>query len=154
APIAVGNSANWLNFGSGLTFVASGVLYVVGVIPGLPVHAVESLGPELGASSAAGLLGGSAPRLGSTGGSMGGGPTGVLAGLGRAASIGGLSVPQTWAWAAPAITRAATALPEATLVGLSEAAADGLGPWSGGMLPAGLMAAAAGGGGAAGGSWA
>ena len=78
----------------------------------------------------------------------------MLAGLGRAGSIGGLSVPQSWAVAAPAIARSATALPAPTLVGLSQAEFDGLGTGYGGMLPGSLMAAAAGGGGAAGGGWA
>jgi PPE-repeat protein len=78
----------------------------------------------------------------------------VLASLGRAASINALSVPQTWTGAAPAISRAARALPEPTLAGLPEAEIDGLGPGYGGLLPGSLMAAAAGGGGAAAGGWA
>jgi PPE-repeat protein len=157
----LGNSADLLNFGSGLSFVASGVLFVVdplltGPISGaLPALALGSYGPELGASGAAGLL--STPGalgLGSAGMSASLGRGEVLAGLGRAGSIGGLSVPPSWAGAAPASSRAAMALPEPTLVGLPQAEVDGLGPGFGGMLPGSLMAAAAGGGGAAGGGWA
>jgi PPE-repeat protein len=157
----LGNSADLLNFGSGLSFVASGVLFVVdplltGPISGaLPALALGSYGPELGASGAAGLL--STPGalgLGSAGMSASLGRGDVLAGLGRAGSIGGLSVPPSWAGAAPASSRAAMALPEPTLVGLPQAEVDGLGPGFGGMLPGSLMAAAAGGGGAAGGGWA
>ena len=154
---SVSTATDFLNFASGGTFVASGVLFVLGplltgpIAGALPATSLGWYGPGLGASGAAGLLGG-APGLVSVGTSAG--RSEVLAGLGRAASTGGLSVPQTWAGAAPAITRAATTLPEPTLVGLPEADPDGLGPGYGGMLPGSLMAAAAGGGGAAGGSWA
>jgi hypothetical protein len=82
-----------------------------------------------------------------------GGPA-VWADLGRAASIGGLSVPQGWVGAAPAIRLATKALPQPALADFSEAGADGLGSGMGATMPAGLMTAAAGGGGAAGGSWA
>jgi len=78
----------------------------------------------------------------------------VSAALGRGGSISGRSVPQSWACAAPAMSRSATALPQSLLVGLPEAELDGLGPGYGGTLPGSLTAAAAGGGGAAGGGWA
>jgi PPE-repeat protein len=155
-----------LDYGSGWTFVGSGVMFILQpLLMGPMTAALGTVGagalgtvgagalPALGASGAGlGLLG--APGLGGAGVSGGLGGTGVLAGMGRAASIGGLSVPQTWAGAAPPISPAARALPQLALAGLSEAEADGLGPGLGGMLPAGLMTAAAGGGGAAGGSWA
>jgi PPE-repeat protein len=152
-------STDWLNFLSGLTFIASGAMFVLPTQAwaSLPASMVGSSGPQLGASGAAALVGGGAPlALGpGTGGIAAGvGRTEVLAGLRQAGSIGGLSVPQSWASAAPAITRSATALPEPTLLGLPEAELDGLGPGYGGMLPGSLMAAAAGGGGAAGGGWA
>jgi PPE-repeat protein len=154
----LGGSASWLDFLSGVTFVASGVMFVLPVNAwGASAHTLGWSGPELGASGAAALVGGGAPAAlglgGSTGMSAGLGGTEVLAGLGRAASIGGLSVPQGWAAAAPAFTRSAT-LPQPTLVGLAGAEPDGLGPGYGAMLPGSLMAAAAGGGGAAGGGWA
>jgi PPE-SVP subfamily C-terminal region len=156
----IGTTADFLDFGSGWTFVASGVLFILGpLLTGpigglLPSTSLGWHGSELGA---AGLLAADAPGtsgLLSARTSAGLGPTEVLAGLSRAASIGGLSVPPTWAGAPPAVTRAATALPAATLVGLAEADLDGLRPGSGGMVPGSLMAAAAGGGGAAGGGWA
>jgi PPE-repeat protein len=56
------------------------------------------------------------------------GGAGVSAGLGRAASVGGLSVPQSWATASPAVRLAATALP-----------ADGLGAWAGSAAPGGMF---------------
>lgn len=149
----LGNSADLLNFGSGLTFVASGVVFLLGpllagpIAGGLPISSLGWSGAELGASGVASLLAGAPGAL-----SLGG--VGMSAGLGRAASIGGLSVPPTWAGTAPALTRATMALPEPALVGLPQAEVDALGPGYGGMLPGSLMAAAAGGGGAAGGGWA
>jgi PPE-repeat protein len=157
----VGTGTSYLDFSSGLTFIASGVLFIlgpllVGPIQGaLPATSLGAYGPALGAIGAAGLVDGSAPvapGLGSAGMSVGAGRGEVLAGMGRAGSISGLSVPPTWAGAAPTLARAATALPEPTLVGMPEAEVDG--PGYGGALPGSLMAAAAGGGGAAGGGWA
>jgi PPE-repeat protein len=156
SPAALGEVLNgdFLNFMSGLTFIASGVLFILGpllegpiasVVP--PLSALGVYGPAAGASGAAALAGDGA----SFAPSLGRGE--VLAGFGRAGSVGGLSVPQTWASAAPATGRTVTALPAPALVGLSEPEVDGQGPF-GGMLPASLMAAAAGGGGAAGSGWA
>jgi PPE-repeat protein len=156
---ALGNGADLLNFGSGWTFIASGVLFVLGpmlvgpIAAGLPVS-------ELGASSAVGLLGSDTPAVPGLGGGAGvpvslGRTGGVLAGAGRAASIGGLSVPQAWGVTPAAISRAATGLAGPALAGLPEAELAGMSPgFGGGMLPGSMMAAAAGGGGAAGGSWA
>ena len=77
--------------------------------------------------------------LGTLAGSYGPGGGGVSAGLGRAAMVGGLSVPQSWAPASPAIRLAATALPVAGLDGLPQAGPAGLGGWSGGMPMMGGM---------------
>jgi PPE-repeat protein len=66
--------------------------------------------------------------------SLGGG-AGVSAGLGRAASVGALSVPQSWGTASPAIRLAATALPAGGLDGLPGAGAAGPGGSFGGMPP-------------------
>jgi PPE-repeat protein len=67
-----------------------------------------SLGSGMGAAGSAGL-----------------GGAGVSAGLGRAAAVGALSVPQSWGTASPAIRLAATALPNTDLDGLPGAAAAG-----------------------------
>ncbi len=147
--LSVPKTADFLNFSSGLTFVTSGILFILGPALTGPVKAALP--------AAAALLGASAPAtpvLGAATMSAGQGRTAVLAGAGRAASIGGMSVPPAWATEAPEIARSATALPEPALTGLTEAGPDGLGPGYGGMLPGSLLAAAAGGGGAAGGSWA
>ncbi|MBS4727704.1 PPE family protein [Mycobacterium sp. SM1] len=76
------------------------------------------------------------PPITGLGGVAGGLP--VAAGLGRAGSIGALSVPRSWAAAIPAEVRPATALPEALPSGVPQAAggpADMLGgvPLVGGL---------------------
>jgi PPE-repeat protein len=71
-------------------------------------------------------------------GSYGPGGGGVSAGLGEAATVGGLSVPQSWATESPAIRLAATALPAAGLDGLPQAGAAGLGGSLGGMPMGGM----------------
>jgi PPE-SVP subfamily C-terminal region len=54
--------------------------------------------------------------------------------MGQAGSVGGLSVPQSWATASPGIRLAATALPAARLDGLPQVEPAGLGGF-GGMPP-------------------
>jgi PPE-repeat protein len=94
--------------------------------------------PAAPAAAAAAAPAIAAPNVGLGGlagglaGSLGGGG-GVSAGLGRAATVGGLSVPQSWATASPAVRLAATALPAAGLDGWPQAGAAGLGGWSGGL---------------------
>ncbi|BBY20854.1 PPE family protein [Mycobacterium stomatepiae] len=137
------------------TYVASGVLFILGPLFTGPINAVlpptilGAAAPALGAvGAAAGLISDTTPAAAPLGG------TGVLAGMGRSLPVGGLSVPPAWAGAAPVLASAARALPEAALAGLPEAAIDGFGPGAGALLPGSLMAAAAGGGGAAGGGFA
>jgi PPE-repeat protein len=85
-------------------------------------------------------LGGLAPKaaLGGLAGSLGGGG-GVSAGLARAATVGGLSVPQSWATASPAIRLAATALPAAGLDGVPQAGETGLGGFGGMPMMGGVV---------------
>jgi PPE-repeat protein len=92
-----------------------------------PASAV-SAAPEAGLGTLAGSYGSGA-------GSAGLGGAGVSAGLGQAGSVGGLSVPQSWTTASPAIRLAATALPAGALDGLPAAGAAGLPGWFGGMPP-------------------
>ena len=77
-----------------------------------------SLGSGMGAAGAAGL-----------------GGAGVSAGLGRAAAVGALSVPQSWGTASPAIRLAATALPNTGPDGLPGAGAAGPAGSFGGLPP-------------------
>jgi PPE-repeat protein len=116
-------------FLGGATFVSCGVTN-----PLIPLYA------GIPAAPAAAKLAAPAAGLGGLAGGLTGsyGP-GVSAGLGQAATVGGLSVPQSWATASPAIRLAATALPVAGLDGLPQAGPAGLGGWSGGMPMMGGM---------------
>jgi PPE-repeat protein len=78
-----------------------------------------------------------ADLAGSHASGMGG--AGVSAGLGRAATVGALSVPQSWATASPAIRLAATALPVAGLDGLPQAGTAGLGGFGGMPMMGGMV---------------
>jgi PPE-repeat protein len=97
-------------------------LYMVAAGVGAPAAAA----PESGLADLAGSHG-SGP-----GGAAGG--AGVSAGLGEAATVGGLSVPPSWATESPAIRLAATALPAAGLDGLPQAGTAAPGGF-GGMPP-------------------
>jgi PPE-repeat protein len=90
----------------------------------------------MGIPAAPAAAAGLADLAGSHGSGPGGaaGGAGVSAGLGEAATVGGLSVPQSWATESPAIRLAATALPAAGLDGLPQAGAAGPGGF-GGMPP-------------------
>ena len=114
-------SSTALNAIAPLYMVAAGV----GAPAAAPAAAVAAA-PEAGLADLAGSYG-SGP-----GGAAGG--AGVSAGLGEAATVGGLSVPPSWATASPAIRLAATALPAAGLDGLPQAGAAGPGGF-GGMPP-------------------
>jgi PPE-repeat protein len=106
-------------------------------IPNPMINAAEMAGVLAAKTPAAAVPAAAAPEAGLGGlglaDSVGGGG-GVSAGLGQAATVGSLSVPQSWATASPAIRLAATALPAAGLDGLPGAGAAGLGGF-GGMPP-------------------
>jgi PPE-repeat protein len=147
-----------LNVTASGTYVASGVLFILGPLLAGPIGAAlptTSLGWTAPALGAAALLSDGTPAASSPGSAatlVGVGRSDVSAGLGRAGSIRGLSVPPAWAGAAPELARTATVMPAPALVGFPEPEVDGMGPGYGGILPGSLMAAAAGGGGAAGGA--
>lgn len=75
----------------------------------------------------------------------GGGPAAVSAGLGQAAPVGGLSVPQGWTTAAPAIRQVAAALPATSLSAAPEGFAGGPGSLFSEMTLASLAGRAIGG---------
>jgi PPE-repeat protein len=111
-----------------------GPMIVGGSVLGLlsPLLSLVGEAPVAAVSAVSGVPGGALGTLaGSYGSGLGG--AGVSAGLGGAAAVGGLSVPQSWGTAAPAIRLAATALPAAGLDGLPQAGAAGLGGSFGGM---------------------
>jgi PPE-SVP subfamily C-terminal region len=114
----------------------SGYLSVLGLNSGLslvaPLAAAETAGMASAAAPAAVHVsavsgGGSAASLVDSY-SSGVGGAGVSAGLGRAGVVGGLSVPQSWATASPAVRLVATALPM-----------DGVGAWAGSGAPGGMF---------------
>ncbi|OCB59723.1 hypothetical protein A5677_14535 [Mycobacterium malmoense] len=128
------NTIGYQILSEGLNFDASGALLTLAP----PVAAawnplVDSLSaPASAASQVSGagsaLVNSSAPAA----------SPGVSAGLGEAASVGKLSVPQSWS-TSPAIRLAATALPSAGLDGLPQAGAVAPG-FYGGMPPMGPVA--------------
>jgi PPE-repeat protein len=99
-------------------------------IPSAPEAAAEAALPEAVLPDLADLAGSHASGMGGAG---------VSAGLGRAATVGGLSVPQSWATASPAIRLAATALPVAGLDGLPQAGTAGLGGFGGMPMMGGMV---------------
>jgi PPE-repeat protein len=126
--------ASDLVYGFGPEFFCSAILSdlsplfpLVGAAPAAVASSASAV-PEAGLGTLAGSYGSGASSAG-----LGG--AGVSAGLGRAASVGGLSVPQSWSTAAPAIRLAATALPTAGLDGLPEAGTAAPPGWFGGMPP-------------------
>jgi PPE-repeat protein len=125
----LGSQESSILYGSTFTFVTAGI---VNLFNGLFVEkAVAAVTPV--AAAAAPALAAPEAGLADLAGSYGPGGGGVSAGLGEAATVGGLSVPQSWATASPAIRLAATALPAAGLDGWPQAGEAGLGGWSGGM---------------------
>jgi PPE-repeat protein len=121
----------------GTYFTAVGGLVIAEpmVLTGMGKAVAALAAPQAAAASAVSGVpeGGLGTLAGSYGSGMGG--AGVSAGLGQAASFGGLSVPQSWGTTSPAIRLAATALPTAGLDGLPQAGAAGLGGSFGGMPP-------------------
>jgi PPE-repeat protein len=106
-------------------------------IPGFLI----SLAPLYAAAIPDTALAAPAAGLADLAGSYGSGPggAGVSAGLGGAATVGGLSVPQSWAPASPAIRLAATALPVAGLDGVPQAGTAGLGGFGGMPMMGGMV---------------
>jgi PPE-repeat protein len=119
---------------AGGSFPAIGVLNYLGPLyagmPTAPAAAAELALPETVLPDLADLAGSHASGMGGAG---------VSAGLGRAATVGGLSVPQSWATASPAIRLAATALPVAGLDGLPQAGSAGLGGFGGMPMMGGMV---------------
>jgi PPE-repeat protein len=111
----------------GVGLAAAGVFF--NVIPFM----VATIGRGL-AGAAVPAAAAAAPALAAPAALSGSYGPGMSAGLGGAATVGSLSVPQSWATAAPAIRLAATALPAAGLDGLPQAGPAGLGGF-GGMPP-------------------
>jgi PPE-repeat protein len=104
---------------------------------GGPAAAAPAAAAAAAAPPAAAAAAPAAGLAGSYGSGMGG--AGVSAGLGQAATVGGLSVPQSWATESPAIRLAANALPAAGLDGLPQAGTAGLGGFGGMPMMGGVV---------------
>jgi PPE-repeat protein len=123
-------AGNDLTFLSGFTFVSCAItpfftsLYPLALPPATAAAAADAV-PDAGPAPA--LVG-----------SPGSGSAGVSAGLGQAASVGQLSVPQGWT-ASPAIRLAATSLPTARLDAVPPAGAAGTGGFFGGLPAVGSL---------------
>jgi PPE-repeat protein len=115
-------TGGYLHLGIPGLFAAPGFLISLAPLYAAAIPDTALAAPEAGLAELAGSHG------------SGPGGAGVSAGLGRAATVGGLSVPQSWATESPAIRLAATALPAAGLDGLPQAGAAGPGGF-GGMDP-------------------
>ena len=121
-------------------FMASGVFFLMNPALNLGPTSAMALMTAPGAAAAGlpeGALGAAGLPEGALGAALGG--AGVSAGVGEAASVGGLTVPQSWATAAPEVQLAAKALPMAGLSGLPQAGAAGPGGWFGGIPPIGSV---------------
>ncbi|WP_442932237.1 PPE family protein, SVP subgroup [Mycobacterium sp. 050134] len=134
------NLGNWTLVVSGPLFTASGITPLLGGLYSLalPAAAAADVAPDLGAVAAASDVA-PAAGLGTLAGSYSGGP--VSAGLGEAASVGKLSVPESWV-SSPAIRLVGSASPLATagLDGLAPAgAAAAPGGFFGGVPPVGSL---------------
>jgi PPE-repeat protein len=130
--------APFLQFGGAWGLASSaGVFLPSTMLPFAKAASVASVAPAAAEGST--LAGWPGSEVGSLGPAALGG-AGVSAGLGRSASVGGLSVPQSWG-TAPSIRLASTALPlpGAGPVGLPEAGAAGMGGWPGGLPPVGSV---------------
>ncbi|WP_232065878.1 PPE family protein [Mycobacterium heidelbergense] len=125
---------------SGFLFTASGITPFMGglyglLVPGAMAATAVDVAPDAGLGALVGAYDSGA------GGSVsaGLGNAGVSAGLGEAATVGELSVPQSWA--SPAIRLAASASPLASAAsdGLPQAGAAGPGGFFGGIPPVGSL---------------
>ncbi|OBI16289.1 hypothetical protein A5712_26725 [Mycobacterium sp. E2327] len=123
--------------GSDGSFLAVDAIYFVVPLITAAFPGLAPLAPAAPAGAAAGVTGtaaGAAPTLAA---SVNGAD--ASAGLGRGASVGDLSVPQSWGSAAPEIRLAASGLPIAGLDAMPRAETAGPGGWFGGMPPIGSV---------------
>jgi PPE-repeat protein len=136
---AIGNGiGGYTAFWGAVTVLPAGSMFVG--IPPITGAISATMKAAVAAPAAAVAPAIAAPEaaVGGLAGSLGGGG-GVSAGLGGAATVGSLSVPQSWATASPAIRLAATALPAAGLDGVPQVGAAGLGGFGGLPMMGGVV---------------
>jgi PPE-repeat protein len=129
------NVGNWTLVASGPLFTASGITPLLGSLYSLALPAAAATAADVAPDAGLGALASSYQ----TGVGTGAGAA-VSAGVGEAATVGKLSVPQSWV-SSPAIRLAATAspLPTAGLDGLAQAGAAEPGGFFGGIPPVGSL---------------
>ncbi|OBI24664.1 PPE family protein [Mycobacterium sp. E2238] len=128
------NIGNWALVISGPLFTASGITPLMGGLYGLALPSTAAAAADVSPADAGmGTLANS-PAAGSLGNA------GVSAGLGESATVGKLSVPQTWA-DSPAIRLASSASPLSTagLGGAPQAEVSAPGGFFGGIPPVGSL---------------
>jgi PPE-repeat protein len=140
----------WINDFETLTTATSGYQAAIGgvgistaglwfnVIPFIATGIAKGL-TSAAAPAAAALPAAVAPALAAPAALAGSYGPGVSAGLGGAATVGGLSVPPSWATASPAIRLAATALPAAGLDGLPDVGPARFGGFGGMPMMGGVV---------------
>ncbi|ORA78380.1 PPE domain-containing protein [Mycobacterium malmoense] len=130
-------------FMSGYTFLACGPVFMLAPLMALALPNLGAGGGLVSAvTPAADVAAGASVLANSSGTAMGAtgmGAADMSAGLGRAASVGGLSVPQAWGSAAPEIRLVTKALPMTGLDAAPQAGAAGPGGWFGGLPPVGSV---------------
>jgi PPE-repeat protein len=131
------NVGNWALVVSGPLFTASGITPLLGGLYGLALPSTAAAAASDVSPLDAGL-GTLVNSPGTGSGALGG--SGVSAGLGESASVGKLSVPQSWA-SSPAVRLAASASPlsAAGLDGVPQVQAAGPGGFFGGIPPVGSL---------------
>ena len=111
----VGSGASMSTSGISMLGPAGGLMRSVGPAAGIFGNQFQAWGSTLGSGFGSGTGAVGAPGIGNA----------VTAGVGRAASVGMLSVPQSWASAAPAFSQVAPALPGTSGLGATPAVGTG-----------------------------
>jgi PPE-repeat protein len=132
-----GPNANIWNtiFSSGFYMPSNTLGAFTGLMTASAAGETAAAGEALGGAASSGIGAGVAGPLGSLGGGLGGLGNGISAGLGKAASIGPLSVPPSWTAVTPPISPVGSALGETPLAAPPAVAAGMPG------VPVGTMAA-------------
>jgi PPE-repeat protein len=112
----MGSGASMSTSGISMLGPAGGLMRSVGPAAGIFGNQFQAWGSTLGSGFGSGTGAVGTPGIGSAA---------VTAGVGRAASVGMLSVPQSWASAAPAFSQVAPALPGTSGLGATPAVGTG-----------------------------
>ncbi|ASX03457.1 MULTISPECIES: PPE family protein [Mycobacterium] len=133
SPVSTGmsmtSSVGWIS-----SSLLSNANQVKNLMPAVAAASTAASGSGLTGGLASGLTGALGSGAVGSAGSTGFGGAAVSAGMSRAASLGALSVPQTWAAAAPALSPTGAALPTTSVGGAPGVGASGPGSLLGAPL--------------------